>query len=71
MKEDNKIHISKGFTCYYCGKKRFGAWRWVDGKRSCESCNRKYDYKPPEINVRCPMCGSYVPICNIENQLNG
>jgi len=45
------------FLCGYCGKRKTGAYRWVDGKRSCEKCNRAYDYRaPPPKEVECPVC---------------
>jgi len=47
----------KGFKCAYCGKKRKGAYKIVDGEKSCELCNRAYDYKPPAVlAIVCPVC---------------
>ena len=63
---DNSLHIStRGFICDFCGKKRKGAWRYVDGGRSCEKCNREYEpsnckvceyRKIGIIKVKCPTC---------------
>ena len=30
--------------------------RFVDGAKSCEACNRKYDYNAPPILIKCPLC---------------
>lgn len=53
-----KIHFSRnGFLCVFCFNKRKGAYRIVDEGKSCEKCNRAYDYKPlPPIEVMCPLC---------------
>lgn len=62
---DSSLHIStKGFRCAFCGKQRKGAWRYVDGGRSCEICNREYDppkcntceLKQPQLKIKCPLC---------------
>jgi hypothetical protein len=45
-----------GFRCYYCNRQRKGRWKNVDGYRSCEKCNRAYDYQPEEIKIKCPTC---------------
>ena len=56
----SQILVSKrGFKCGYCEKERKGAYRWCDGSRSCEACNRSYD--PPNIiqevySIDCPLC---------------
>ena len=68
-----EIKISKkGFKCAYCGEKRKGAYKIVDGVKSCEKCNRAYDYIPSnsEVNIYCPLCGTYVKFSEIENRLN-
>jgi hypothetical protein len=53
----DKVKISrKGFKCAYCDKFRKGAYKIVDGMRSCESCNRAYDYHAPEIRILCKVC---------------
>lgn len=54
----SNVKISRiGFHCAYCGKKKKGAYKIVDGLQSCEKCNRAYDYIPskPE-KVICPIC---------------
>ncbi len=51
-----RIISRKGFRCAYCGRKKKGAYRIVDGQRSCEVCNRSYDYKEPKLAVKCPVC---------------
>ena len=52
-----KILFSKmGFKCGFCAKKRTGAYRIVDGAKSCEKCNRAYDYVPQDVTVPCPVC---------------
>ena len=65
MKKINKwnssVIISKrGFRCSYCDKQRIGAYRWVDGVRSCEKCNREYEPPPREkikiYSIKCPLC---------------
>jgi hypothetical protein len=49
------------FRCAYCNQKRPKGtiFRFVDGRKSCESCNRLYDYKPndKEFLTKCPLCG--------------
>ena len=37
------IKSKKRFTCNYCGKRKRGTYRWVDGGKSCEVCNKLYD----------------------------
>lgn len=54
---DNKIHVSKrGFHCAYCDKKRVGAYKVVDGAKSCEKCNREYDAEKCTASITCPLC---------------
>ena len=54
------VKFSRGFLCCYCNKKRVGAFRWVDGVRSCAKCNRAYDPPKAELvrvySIDCPMC---------------
>ena len=53
------IYISKrGFICAFCNRKRKGAYTFSDGERSCEKCNRGYDYKPKitGLYINCPVC---------------
>jgi hypothetical protein len=54
-----KIYHSKnGFKCAYCGQKCKGAYKIVDDEKSCEQCNRAYDYKPSKekTEIKCPVC---------------
>ena len=52
-----KVVISKKpFKCAFCGKKKTGAYRIVDDAKSCESCNRAYDYRPGTYCAVCPVC---------------
>jgi len=47
----------KGFECGYCQKRKKGPYKWVDGYRSCEACNRAYDAPSPKPRqVSCPIC---------------
>jgi hypothetical protein len=52
-----KIIVSrKGFHCDFCNQKKVGAYRIIDGAKSCEKCNRAYDYVAPKKVVECPLC---------------
>ena len=63
---DRSIHVSKHeFRCAFCGRLRKGAWRYVDGGKSCEQCNREYDpldcksceyRKNSIVKIKCPTC---------------
>lgn len=50
------IISKKGFKCAYCGKQKKGAYKIVDNEKSCETCNRAYDYIPPKHIIKCPCC---------------
>ena len=53
----NKIIIAKKpFKCAYCGKMKKGAYKIVDDDKSCEVCNRAYDYISPKLCAECPTC---------------
>ena len=53
----NKIIIAKkSFKCAYCGKMKKGAYKIVDDNRSCEVCNRAYDYVSPKLCAEFPTC---------------
>lgn len=54
---NSNTKISKNnFKCAYCGKTRRGPYRWVDGEKSCELCNRRYDPPCEVIKIKCPTC---------------
>lgn len=51
------LKFSSGFKCAYCNRKKTGAFRWVDGGRSCAKCNRLFDPPKPEpVRINCPTC---------------
>jgi len=57
MRPENVTMFSKRkFLCGYCQKKRKGSYRYSDNVRSCEKCNRAYDYVPKMIFTECPLC---------------
>lgn len=52
-----KIFVStRFFKCAYCEERKKGAYKIVDGYKSCEQCNRMYDYKPVPVVIKCPLC---------------
>lgn len=67
-KNNSRTLISKGFRCAFCDKHRVGAYRWVDGGRSCENCNRSYDPPPREVvkiySIDCPLCKGKGKLCS-------
>lgn len=53
----NKIIIAKKpFRCAYCYKIKTGPYKIVDDNKSCEVCNRAYDYVAPKLCAECPTC---------------
>ncbi len=54
---ESQIIISKNrFKCHFCGFVKTGAYKFVDGEKSCEKCNREYDYVAPKLEIKCPVC---------------
>jgi hypothetical protein len=39
---ERKPWDKKPYTCYYCEKKTKQPYKWVDGEKSCHSCNESY-----------------------------
>ncbi len=39
---ERKPWNGKPYTCYYCEKKTKQPYKWVDGEKSCHSCNENF-----------------------------